>query len=369
MKQVRLGEAGLELCGVPWYEHNGGKLWRFPKELESQISADLWGCSLQTSGARIRFASDTTSLGIAGSYAPYDPHMAMNNMCRIGQAGVDVYANGRFWMTVFPEEEPEIEKRFFGGAARQVREFTVYLPLYHHFTFQHLSFDDEATLAPPAPFAVPKPVVFYGTSITQGGCASRPGLSYQAMLCRELNLDFANLGFSGLGKGEVEVAKAIAQIDAACYVLDYGQNNPTVEDFASVYPPFLAEIRAARPDTPIVLTTPIPYTGELWDQEFRAFQERRREVVRAAYQAQVAAGDKHVWLVEGHDLLAPGGDGQVDGGHPNDLGFVSLAQGLRAPLCRALGLPVRPRVREKRQASAFVSRRPVKGTKAGRAPC
>jgi lysophospholipase L1-like esterase len=340
VKQVRLGEANLALCGLPWYEHNDRRLWRFPHELQGRVSDDLWGCSLQTSGARLRFASDTTALGIAVDYTPYDPQMGMNNMHRIGQAGVDLYADGRFWMTVFPEADATIEKSFFSGAAKQMRQFTIYLPIYHHVAVRHLQFDDDAILLPPAPFAIPKPVVFYGTSITQGGCASRPGLSYQAMLSRELNLDFVNLGFSGLGKGEPEVAQALAQLDASCYVLDYGQNNPTVEDFASVYSPFLAAIRAARPDTPILLTTPIHYTSELWNAEFRAFQERRRDVVRAAYRAGIAAGDTRIWLVEGYDLLSPAdGDGQVDGGHPNDIGFVHMAQGLKRPLRRALGLP------------------------------
>src|SRR5208283_5052762 len=107
------------------------------------------------------------------------------------------------------------------------------------------------------PWALPRPVVFYGTSITQGGCASRSGMSYQAILGRMLNIDFVNLGFSGNGMGEPEMAQAVGDIDAACYVLDFGQNNQKVEALEKVYAPFLATLRAKHPDTPILAITPI----------------------------------------------------------------------------------------------------------------
>ena len=116
--------------------------------------------------------------------------------------------------------------------------------------------DDNARIEPPAPFAAAKPVLFYGSSITQGGCASRGGLSYQAMLGRALNLDFVNLGFSGNGRGEPEVARAVAEVDASCFVIEFAQNCPTVEELRERYTPFLEVVRAAHPRTPIVCLTP-----------------------------------------------------------------------------------------------------------------
>src|SRR5208283_4029197 len=96
------------------------------------------------------------------------------------------------------------------------------------------------------PYALSRPVVFYGTSITQGGCASRSGMSYQAILGRMLNLDFVNLGFSGNGRGEPELAHAVASIDALCFVLDFAQNN-SLESLTQAYAPFLDVIRSAHP--------------------------------------------------------------------------------------------------------------------------
>src|ERR1700726_3679402 len=120
-----------------------------------------------------------------------------------------------------------------------------------------IGLDAEASIERPKPFALKMPIVFYGTSITQGGCASRSGMSYQAILGRRLNVDFVNLGFSGNGLGEPELAQTVAEVDASCFVLDFAQNNPTVESLAQVYGPFLQTIRSKHPETPILVITAI----------------------------------------------------------------------------------------------------------------
>jgi lysophospholipase L1-like esterase len=182
-------------------------------------------------------------------------------------------------------------------------------------------------------------VVFYGTSITQGGCASRPGMSYQAILSRMLNLDFVNLGFSGNGKGEPELARAVASINASCFVLDFAQNNPTVDSLAQVYAPFLEIIRSAHPETPVLVVTPIYAAHESWSRDARL--EGMRELIRQVAAKRIAAGDRHLEIVEGTDLLGPSrGDGLVDGTHPNDLGFQWMAEGLAGRMRKMLGLKV-----------------------------
>ncbi len=151
-------------------------------------------------------------------------------------------------------------------------------------------------------------------------------MSYQAILGRMLNIDFVNLGFSGNGMGEPEMAAAVADINAACYVLDFAQNNRTVESVAKVYAPFIATLRAKHPETPILAITPIYSASEATGNvETQKMRDHIRQVVSRA----IAAGDGHLQLVEGTDLLGPAqGDGLVDGSHPNDLGFQSMATGL-----------------------------------------
>src|SRR5581483_1784049 len=136
---------------------------------------------------------------------------------------------------------------------------------------------------------------FYGTSITQGGCASRSGMSYQAILSRMLNLDFVNLGFSGNGKGEPELATAVADIDAAAYVLDFAQNNPTVDSLRAVYEPFLEAIRSRHADTPLLVITPIYAAHESWGPDARL--DGMRELIRAVAARRIAAADRNVQIV------------------------------------------------------------------------
>ena len=135
------------------------------------------------------------------------------------------------------------------------------------------------------PFAVAAPVVFYGTSITQGGCASRPGMSYQAILGRRLNLNHVNLGFSGNGKGEAAVARAVAEIDAAAFVLDFAQNNTDVDSLAQVYDPFIGILRERHPDTPIVAITPIYAAGEATGSQRN---EQMRALIRKVVSRRIA---------------------------------------------------------------------------------
>jgi lysophospholipase L1-like esterase len=336
MKKVSLSDGLLKLEGLPWYERNGKHMWRLPCDLKDSIGRDLWEVSTNSSGARIRFASDTTMLGMV---VKYENVAHSDNMCLIGSTGIDVYVDNHFWNCIFPKGDGEMESFFFKNAERKLREYTINLPLYHDIEVLKVVFDDDAEIKPPAPYALPRPVVFYGTSITQGGCASRAGLSYQGMLSRELNIDYVNLGFSGLGKGEPQVARAMAEIDAACYVLDYAQNNETIEEFEEVYLPFIMEIRKVRPDTPIIITTPIFYTSENWNVKNRKFQNDRRDVVRKAYKARLEAGDGNIHLLEWNEVIGfEDGEGQVDGAHPNDLGFFRMSQGMKGLLKKVLAL-------------------------------
>jgi len=329
----------LEVNGLPWYGENGGELYRFPLRLKDSLPKAVWSLAASPSGGRIRFRTDSNKLAIRLEY-PGPPNMA--NMHAFGQTGVDLYLDGVYRSTAVagedakPKENAEHVYFDFTGKPRQEREVLLYLPLYKAVKVAGLGVEKDAHLARARPFAVARPVVYYGTSITQGGCASRPGMSYQAILGRMLNIDFVNLGFSGAGKGEPEVARAVAEIDASCFVLDYAQNNRTVQSVREVYDPFLAILREKHPQTPIIAITPISSAREaLTSTE----TQEMRDYIREAVSRRIANGDQHLQLVEGTDLLGPDRlDGLVDGSHPNDLGFEWMAQGLAPRLGKLLGI-------------------------------
>ena len=325
-------DAPLEVRGLPWYRENGASdLYRMPIRVKDGIPPAVWNLSRSPSGARIRFKTDSRSVRIRAEY-PGPPNM--KNMHAFGQSGIDLYLDGTYWGTVIPDEKVNIKQAgdsdilSLTGPAK-MREVTLYLPLYQAVRLHAIGIDADAKLERAAPFSTPKPVVFYGTSITQGGCASRPGMSYQAILARRLNLDFVNLGFSGNGKGEPAVAKAVAEIDASMFVLDFAQNNRVVESLREVYEPFLTTLRDKHPNVPILVITPIASSKEAWGGEAGPRLDAMRELIRTVAGKRIAAGDRNLQIVEGTDLLGPDrADGLVDGSHPNDLGFFWMAEGL-----------------------------------------
>jgi hypothetical protein len=259
VRWMTLPNAQMEVNGLPWYAENKGELSRLPASLKDTFPPAVWNLAQSPSGARIRFSTDSTTLAIRLEY-PHPPDM--KNMHAFGQSGVDLYLNGAYTGTAVADKEAKPGKTYehvyfnFSGRPRVFREVVIYLPLYMPVRILGIGVDREARFRAARRFALAKPVVFYGTSTTQGGCASRPGMSYQALLGRALNIDFVNLGFSGAGKGQPAVATAVASLDAACFVLDFAGNNPNLESLTQVYAPFVETVRKQHPDTPIVAVTP-----------------------------------------------------------------------------------------------------------------
>jgi hypothetical protein len=325
-------DARLSIHGLPWLAENKGELIRLPRRLEPELPKAVWNLGLSPSGARIRFRTNSSKLAIKLTY-PSAPNMI--NMHAYGQTGVDLYIDGAYKGTaIAPKDAAPVEHTYFAGLPKQHREITLYLPLYKPVTVHAIGLDDDAAIEKPRRFANPKPVVYYGTSITQGGCASRSGLSYQAILSRRLNLDFVNLGFSGNGRGEPVAARMTAEIDASLFVLDFSQNNPNLDSLQAAYEPFLDTVRKQHPQVPIIAVTPIAHSSP--NIRFTDFAAHIRSVVNR----RIAAGDRLLSLVEGHSLLGPHQlDGLVDGVHPNDLGFQFMADGLAPHVANALHLP------------------------------
>jgi lysophospholipase L1-like esterase len=342
LRWLSLTNESLEINGLPWFKENEGELMRLPLWSKSLFRKEVWSLAQSPSGGRIRFRTDSARLAIRLEYGS-PPNMA--NMHAFGQTGVDLYLDGAYVSTAVADAEAKPGKVYetvlldLSEQPRTQREVTLYLPLYKPVKVLSIGVDEKAKLAKAKPFAIAKPVVFYGTSITQGGCASRAGMSYQAILGRKLNIDFVNLGFSGNGLGEPEVARAVSEIDASCYVLDFGANHKTGAAMREVYEPFLDYLRKQHPALPIVVMTPLYTSRELRLPAVKADWRERREFIEQVVRRRIRAGDNHLFLVDGAALLGPSpGEGLVDGGHPNDLGFYWMAENLAPTLRKALGL-------------------------------
>ena len=323
------------VSGLAWFQEDSPILRRLPARLQATFRPPVWSLAQHASGARIRFRTDSTRLAVSAS----NPDTStMHHMTTVGQSGLDLYVDGTYRASAWPDKQGRIQRDWTLGPNRVPREITLYLPLYNGIAFQSLQLDDHARVDAPSPFARPGPVVFYGSSITQGGCAENPGLSFPAILGRRLNLDFINLGFSGNGMGEPALATAISEIKPSAIVLDHWAN-PAPEDYRRSLPPFLDILRQAHPSVPILVTSPFWYPAEAASHDSHDLQQSKRQIARDFVSQRRKAGDRNLHFVDGLAMIAPHrSHGLVDGVHPNSLGFEWCADGLEPHLRRVLGL-------------------------------
>jgi hypothetical protein len=231
------------------------------------------------------------------------------------------------------QKQPDNEAQLVQGLPRERRDYRLYLPLYNGVSEIEIGLDSEATLVARAPR--PRPVVVYGTSIVNGGCASRPGMAYPAILGRILDRPMINLGFSGNGKMELALARLLAELDASVYVLDCLPNMNDVMVTERVAP-FVRELRATRRE-PIVLVENIVYQHGWIDGSGPRWSEQKNRALRDAVEGLQAEGIRDLRYVSADRLLGDDGEATVDGTHPTDLGFQRMAEAIAPTLRAALG--------------------------------
>jgi hypothetical protein len=208
------------------------------------------------------------------------------------------------------------------GAGGTMREIVINFPLYSGVRSLFVGLDENAKTEAPTPYVNEKPVVYYGSSITQGGCASRPGTCYQGHVSRAFNLDYVNLGFSGCAKAEDAIIEYIKGMDMSLFVYDYDHNAPSADYLAATHGKMFAAIREAQPNLPIIMMSR-PKANRSEDDQ------RRLEIIKENYVRAKALGDKEVYFLDGDDLTALcGNEGTVDNCHPTDYGFASMAHAL-----------------------------------------
>ncbi len=293
-----------------------------------------------SAGMKFRFVTDSRNLRI--KWAPTKSKLAMVHMPATGVSGVDVYRwdeKAKRWICVPLGAYIEKAK----GHSLHVgwtpgTPCLINLPLYNGIKSFELGIDPKATIkAVPYTSGVKKPVVFYGTSITHGACASRPGLAFVNIVGRELDVPIVNLGFSGSGIMESEMADHLARIDASCYVLDclwnMGMTNWMARRGRNVdenYEPFIRKLRAKRPDVPIVMS-------ERCDVHCKG-PNPQDQFIRKLYDKLKAEGWKNLYYLTKEKMYSGDLEGTVDGIHPNDLGMRTMATAFKAAVKEALGL-------------------------------
>jgi lysophospholipase L1-like esterase len=263
----------------------------------------------------------------------------MNHMAATGVSGVDLYLryDGHWrWVGVGRPSEQKNEFTLVSGLAAEKREYALYLPLYNGVTKVELGVPEGSKLdKAPLRTRNTKPVVFYGTSITQGGCASRPGMAYPAIIGRKLDVPTINLGFSGGGKCEHEVADFLAELDPSVYVIDPLPNmsNDVVDERVRY---LLNTLRLKHPKTPVILIENIVYQNEYVRPDKNGISGPRNQTLARVYKDCAPGWNGKLYYVRCTKLLGSDGEGTVDGVHPTDLGFLRMADVLTPIIKKAL---------------------------------
>ncbi len=315
---------GFDLYGV-FYDKERGRFMRMDGEVADKVSPGVSYLAKQTSGGRVRFATDSKRIGISVEYSSLDklPHMPLTGSCgfTLVEKTGDIY---KMHYTLRPQYTDE--HGYTGEATIYtdgVHELILYFPLYNDITKLEIYLDKDAVLYEPEKYRDVKPIVYYGSSIDQGGCASRPDLSYPAIISKWNDIDFVNLGFSGNAKGETLMAEYLTTLDGSMLVMSYDCNAPSVEYLENTHFNFYQTYRAARADVPIVFISVPSFDGVRDAAE-------RREVIKRSYMKAKEMGDEKVYFLDGETLFGER-DRElctVEGLHPNDLGFYRIAEHL-----------------------------------------
>lgn len=334
----------LTIEGRGWgVEELGTPFDRLPSAAEGLVPENVWNLSLDSAGLLVRFTSDSPE--IHARWTLRKTSLAMNHMPATGVSGLDLYvhAHGVWrWLAVGRADTLENEAVLCSNLGTGTHDFMLYLPLYNGVASVELGVPTgSGSIVPTPPRATTAtPIVFYGTSITQGGCASRPGMAYPAILGRRLGRPVINLGFSGSARMEPPVAGTLASIrpSPAVFVIDAlpNMNGALVTDRAAA---LVHTIRAAHPATPILLVEDRIYasvhTGLMHAQA--EANRTNREALRHVYETLVAAGVTGLHYLEAGEQLGDDGEDTVDGSHPTDLGFMRQADAFEVALRPLLG--------------------------------
>ena len=309
---------------------------RFPARAEAIVRKPVWDLSRHTAGLAARFVTDAAT--IRARWTVRSERLAMPHMPATGVSGIDLYVKlpgGWHWVANGRPEKKTNEQTLVGNWPGGRREYMLYFPLYNGTESIEIGVPQSAALeaAPARPDSV-RPVVFYGSSILQGGCAARPGMAYPAIVGRMLDWPTINLGFSGNAKSEPEIATLFAELDPAVYVYDSLPNLEAREAEERIEP-FLRTLRKAHPKTPIVLVENVIYTNIQFSEQRGKLVTEKNATLKEVYEKMRKEGDRNLRYVRADKLYGTDGEATVDGTHATDLGFLRMAETI-APVLKPL---------------------------------
>lgn len=308
---------------APNQENNNDCYVRVPQDVAKATNDGTYWNNRFTAGGRLRFKTNSKYIAIHAELN--DPKGLFAHMPASGSKNFDLYEkiDGKeIFVKAFTSLEG-IQDQVYDFVTDGDHELTLNFPLYNGIEKLSIGLQESAYIEEPTPYINDKPVVFYGSSITQGGCASRPGTCYQGYITRRFNLDYLNLGFSGSSRGDKAMVEYMAGLPMSIFVLDYDHNAPSPEHLEKTHSYVFNTIRKTHPDIPVIMISRPDYHNIL-----KKDTEKRYNIIKDTFDTAVANGDKNVYLIDGRTFLKdfPDAEGSVDGCHPTDLGFYFMGK-------------------------------------------
>ena len=309
--------------------HSEKNYARFPKNYEAKLRKDVWDLGQNSAGISIRFRSNASEIRVRWTLLEDNK---MDHMAFTGIKGVDLYAwvDGR-WKYVNTARVKEKSNEFTLVRTNDAisREYLLNLPLYDGIDSLSIGINSSAEITLPKEnyLIAKKPVVYYGSSIAQGGCASRPGMAFTNILSRMLDRSFINMGFSGSGTFDIPVGEAMSEINAALYIIDCNPNTKTELIYQRAVD-LVKLLKQKRPEIPVLLVEGFDYVSGFGDPR-ESDQAKKNVELKRAYNTLKESGLKQIYYKKGDGLIGNDYEGTVDGVHPNDLGMMRIAEALR----------------------------------------
>lgn len=296
---------------------------RMPESVAEAVSPGVKSLNFNTAGGRVRFSTDSDYVAIK---CVLPMVRDFSHMPRTGSSGFDIYEVEDGTCTylktfVPPKGMTDGYESIVHFKDKKKRYLEINFPLYNRVDELYVGVREGSFVEEGAKYKYAKPVLYYGSSITQGGCASKPSNSYQSIISHDLDCDHINLGFSGSAKGEKAIVDYLATIDASVFVCDYDYNAPNAEHLQATHLPLYKTYREKNPDTPIIFVSGVNVAFNNMDKI------KRRQIVLDTYNYALSQGDERVSFIDGHTMFGGryGNVFTVDGAHPNDAGFLRMA--------------------------------------------
>ena len=320
MKTYNFKEKPIEIHGAPLLDKTG-EMGRLPENILAELPR-LENLASRTAGGRVCFKTNSKTIKFKCELKKLTVDIGMSIFsCQSLHVLIGDRKNPRFGGLVNPAN---YEQTVFEGSINKkntdLEDIIVYLPRNEAVLSLEIGIDDNAVIEAPTPYDF-KPILYYGSSITEGGCCCNPFNTYPAVISNHLNVDFYNFGFSGNALAELCLAEYFAGFDMSIFVFDYDNNSPNEEHFKNTHEAFFKRFRELKPETPVVMMSMPREIYEDWNFV-------RKEIIKQTYDNAVKNGDKNVYFIDGETFF---GDVDryrcmIDGTHPNDIGFARMAE-------------------------------------------